>query len=80
MLRSTRVNKQLFISQYEINCISHIGHKDSITFEFTGSNLDKKDLFSESDPFFTISRENPDDSFSVVYRSDYIQVSNWNMQ
>ncbi len=32
------------------------GFKDKITFEFTGSNLDKKDLFSESDPFFTISR------------------------
>ena len=32
--------------------------KDKITFEFTGSNLDKKDLFSESDPFFTISRLN----------------------
>ena len=39
----------------------------------SGSNLDKKDLFSESDPFFTVSRINPDDSYTVVYRSDYIK-------
>ena len=52
----------------------HTGFKDTVTFEFTGSNLDKKDLFSESDPFFTISRVNPDESYTVVYRSDYIKV------
>ena len=40
---------------------------------YSGSNLDKKDLFSESDPFFTVSRINPDDSYTVVYRSDYIK-------
>jgi len=51
----------------------HTGHKDTITFEYSGSNLDKKDLFSESDPFFTVSRHNPDDSYTVVYRSDYIK-------
>ena len=51
----------------------HTGLKDTITFEYTGSNLDKKDLFSESDPFFTISRMNPDGSDTVVYRSDYIK-------
>lgn len=49
------------------------GLKDKITFEFTGSNLDKKDLFSESDPFFTISRVNADKSDTVVYRSDYLK-------
>ena len=37
----------------------HTGLKDTITFEYTGSNLDKKDLLSESDPFFTMSRMNP---------------------
>ena len=30
-------------------------------------------MFSESDPFFTVSRINPDDSYTVVYRSDYIK-------
>ena len=39
-----------------IDAEEQTGFKDKITFEFTGSNLDKKDLFSESDPFFTISR------------------------
>lgn len=52
----------------------HTGLKDTIMFEFTGSNLDKKDLFSESDPFFTLSRMNPDGSDTVVYRSDYLKV------
>ena len=58
----------------------HTGHKDTITFEYAGSNLDKKDLFSESDPFFTVSRVNPDGSDTVVYRSDYIKAwlhKNW---
>ena len=43
-----------------------------IRFELTGSNLDKKDLFSESDPYFTISRMNPDGSDTLVYRSEWI--------
>jgi len=51
----------------------HTGLKDTITFEYTGSNLDKKDLLSESDPFFTMSRMNPDGSDTLVYRSDYLQ-------
>ena len=50
--------------------------KDVITFQFSGSNLDKCDVFSESDPFFTISKTNPDGSHSLVYRSDYIKVNN----
>jgi hypothetical protein len=36
--------------------------------------LDKKDLFSESDPFFTISRLNPDGTHTIVYRSEYVKV------
>jgi len=47
--------------------------KDSITFQFSGSNLDKCDVFSESDPFFTVSKTNPDGSDTIVYRSDYIK-------
>ena len=50
------------------------GLKDRITFELTGSNLEKKDVFSESDPFFTISRLNPDGSDTLVYRSEWIKV------
>ena len=34
--------------------------------------MDKKDLFSESDPYFTISRVNPDGSDTLVYRSEWI--------
>ncbi len=49
------------------------GLADKIIFELTGSNLDKKDMFSESDPFFTVSRENPDGSDTLVYRSEYIK-------
>ena len=41
---------------------------------FSGSNLDKCDVFSESDPFFTVSKVNPDGSDTIIYRSDYIKV------
>ena len=51
------------------------GSKDRVIFELTGSNLDKKDLFSESDPFFTISRCNPDGGDTLIYRSEWIKVS-----
>lgn len=47
--------------------------KDKITFQFSGSNLDKCDVFSESDPFFTVSKVNPDGSDTIIYRSDYIK-------
>ena len=40
----------------------------------SGSNLDKCDVFSESDPFFTVSKVNPDGSDTIIYRSDYIKV------
>ncbi len=56
------------------------GFKDKIKFEFTGSNLDKKDLFSESDPFFTISRYNPDGTHTIVYRSEWVKVSHFKNQ
>ena len=45
----------------------HTGLKDTITFEYTGSNLDKKDLLSESDPFFTLSRMNPGMNLFIYY-------------
>ena len=50
------------------------GLKDVIEFELSGSNLDKKDMFSQSDPFYTISRVNPDGSDTLVYRSEWIKV------
>lgn len=49
------------------------GLKDMILFELGATNLDKKDLFSESDPFFTISKVNSDDSETLVYRSEFIK-------
>ena len=49
------------------------GLTDKITFQLTGSNLDKKDVFSESDPFFTVSRLNSDGSDTLVYRSEWIK-------
>ena len=33
-----------------------------------------QDVFSESDPFFTISRVNSDGSDTLVYRSEWIKV------
>lgn len=47
--------------------------KDVVTFQISGSNLDKCDVFSESDPFFTVNKTNPDGTDTLVYRSDYIK-------
>ena len=39
--------------------------------DLTAQNLDKKDLFSESDPFYCIYRQNDDNSRTLVYRSEW---------
>ena len=48
-------------------------HNDLLTFSLEGKNLDKKDFFGKSDPFFEISRVNLESSdWSLVYRSEVI--------
>ena len=44
--------------------------------DLTAQNLDKKDLFSESDPFYLVYRTNQDGEDTLVYRSEWIKVSN----
>lgn len=48
------------------------GTRDRVTLDLTAQSLDKKDLFSESDPFYIIYRRNPDGSETLVYRSEWI--------
>ena len=36
--------------------------------------MDKKDLFSESDPFYCVYRKNTDGTDTLVYRSEWIKV------
>ena len=59
----------------EIFCILHFYKKErkespsSFSFscpDLTAQSLDKKDLFSESDPFYIIYRRNPDGSETLV--------------
>lgn len=49
------------------------GTRDKVTLDLTAQNLDKKDLFSESDPFYIVHRSNPDGSETLVYRSEWIK-------
>ena len=42
--------------------------------DLTAQNVDKKDLFSESDPFYCLYRTNEDQSRTLVYRSEWIKV------
>ena len=41
--------------------------------DLTAQSLDKKDLFSESDPFYCVYRTNEDESRTLVYRSEWIR-------
>jgi hypothetical protein len=45
-----------------------------ICVDLTAQNLDKKDLFSESDPFYLVYRTNEDGEDTLVYRSEWIKV------
>jgi len=49
------------------------GTRDMVTLDLTAQNLDKKDLFSESDPFYCIYRLNNDNEDVLVYRSEWIR-------
>jgi hypothetical protein len=46
-----------------------------ICVDLTAQNLDKKDLFSESDPFYLVYRTNEDGEDTLVYRSEWIKVT-----
>ena len=47
-------------------------NNDLVTIQFQAMDLDKKDLFGKSDPYFEISRVNESNDFSIVYRSEVI--------
>ncbi|KAJ3396171.1 hypothetical protein HDU92_003843 [Lobulomyces angularis] len=49
-----------------------LNQKEKCRFRFSARNLDKKDFFGKSDPYFTISKAKEDGSFTLVYRSDPI--------
>jgi len=49
------------------------GTRDKVTLDLTAQNVDKKDLFSESDPFYCVYRRNMDDTDTLVYRSEWIR-------
>eukprot|EP00004_Rigifila_ramosa_P020703 TRINITY_DN540_c0_g1_i1.p1 TRINITY_DN540_c0_g1~~TRINITY_DN540_c0_g1_i1.p1 ORF type:complete len:566 (-),score=171.68 TRINITY_DN540_c0_g1_i1:15-1691(-) len=42
------------------------------TFRFAATNLDKKDFFGSSDPFFVMNRTRSDGSIQAVYTSEHI--------
>ena len=47
--------------------------KEDAILKFSGKNLDKKDFFGKSDPFFVISRPTGA-TWTVVHRSEVIKV------
>jgi len=49
------------------------GTRDRVTLDLTAQNLDKKDLFTQSDPFYCVYRNNTDGSDTLVYRSEWIR-------
>ena len=48
-------------------------NKEVVTLQLYAENLDKKDFFGKSDPYFIISKLTPSGSYSVVHRSEVIK-------
>ena len=44
-----------------------------LTIQFSGANLDKKDIFGKSDPYLEFHRANKDGSYSLVHKTEYIK-------
>lgn len=49
------------------------GLKHIVKMTYHGRDLDKKDFFGKSDPYYQISRTMEDGTTTVVYRSDHIK-------
>ncbi|KAJ3208205.1 Copine-8, partial [Clydaea vesicula] len=49
-----------------------IDEQTKLTFHFEAKNLEKKDFFGKSDPFYQISRIQEDQSYTLVHRSEPI--------
>ena len=56
------------------NSLYNFRNINDSSLDLTAQNLDKKDLFSESDPFYCIYRTSDDGSRTLVYRSEWIKV------
>lgn len=48
-------------------------NKEVATIQLFAENLDKKDFFGKSDPYFVISKLSPAGTYSVVHRSEVIK-------
>ena len=44
-----------------------------LKLQFSGSHLDKKDMFGKSDPYLEFHRANKDGSYSLVHKTEYIK-------
>ena len=67
-MRNLSKGGKIFVHAEELS-----SNRDTVTLRFVGKELDKKDFFGKSDPFFEISRANESNDFSIVYRSEVIQ-------
>lgn len=60
---------EIFVYAEEIATTNNL-----VTFRLQGRDLDSKDFFGKSDPFFEISRVNVESKdFTIVYRSEVVQ-------
>jgi len=67
-IRNPTVKPQIHIRIQEV-----VDSKFTYEFDISGKNLDKKDTFGKSDPFFIISRINNDGTLSKIYESSVIK-------
>ena len=47
--------------------------KQHLTLQFSGTHLDKKDLFGKSDPYLEFHRANKDGSYSLVHKTEVLK-------
>uniref|UniRef100_A0A914USU4 Copine-3 n=1 Tax=Plectus sambesii TaxID=2011161 RepID=A0A914USU4_9BILA len=64
--RSTR--GEIIIAAEEIDTT-----KDAVLLEMCANDVDRKDRFGKSDPFLTINKVNPDDSTTVIHRTEVVR-------
>ncbi len=70
ILRDTPANNKarIIVTSEELQA-----NKENVKMQLTGKDLDKKDFFGKSDPYFVISKETSSGHYAVVHKSEVIK-------
>lgn len=65
-----RIDNREVFSSIIIEAEELIANNDEVVLQLTGTNLDKKDWFSKSDPFIEIYKQTDSGDYTLVHKTE----------